>query len=82
MKAMITCQQAVKFITEKEEDKLSIKQHLQLWLHLSVCAICRIFENQNKVIIGSAPQLHEHIDASLSTHEKASIVAVLEKDNL
>ncbi len=79
---MITCKEATRFISQKEEGKLSFKQRWQMWLHLSVCAICRIFEKQNKVIISNAPHLHEHIDVSLSPLEKASIVAALEKRNL
>ena len=81
MKVIISCQQAVKFISQKEEGKLSLKQRLQLWQHLGICAICRIFEKQNKVIIHHAPHLHEHINASLSAPQKASIVAVLEKES-
>ncbi|HRI20260.1 MAG TPA: hypothetical protein PLA68_04880 [Panacibacter sp.] len=76
---MITCKEATKFISQKEEGKLSLRQRWQLWMHLGVCAVCRIFERQNKVIIKNAPHLHEHLNASLSVLEKESIVAALEK---
>ena len=77
----ISCKEATKFISQKEEGKLSLRQRWQLWLHLGVCAVCRIFEKQNKVIISNTPHLHEHIDASLSPLQKVSIVAALEKDS-
>ena len=78
---MITCKQATKFISQKEEGKLSLQQRWQLWIHLAMCTICRIFEKQNKVIISNTPHIHEHINASLSAAEKESIVAVLENEN-
>lgn len=78
---MITCKQATKFISQKEEGKLSLRQRWQLWMHLGVCAVCRIFQKQNKIIISNTSQMHEHIHASLSPLEKESIIAVLEKNS-
>ncbi|MEP7318129.1 MAG: hypothetical protein ABI921_05300 [Panacibacter sp.] len=75
---MITCKQATKFISQKEEGKLSLQQRWQLWMHLGVCAVCRIFQKQNKIIISNTPHIHEHINASLSVAEKKSIITVLE----
>lgn len=76
---MITCKQATKFISQKEEGKLSLRQRWQLWMHLGVCEICRIFQKQNKIIIKSTSHIHEYIDVSLSTAEKESIISALEK---
>ena len=76
---MITCKQATKFISQKEEGKLSLRQHWQLWMHLGVCAVCRIFQKQNKIITRNAPHIHEHIEVSLSKAEKESIISALEK---
>ena len=76
---MITCKQATTFISQKEEGRLSLRQRWQLWMHLGVCKICRLFKKQNKIIIKNTPHIHKHIDVSLSTAEKESIVAALEK---
>jgi hypothetical protein len=46
----ITCKQAVDYISKKEEGKLSAAQRVNLWRHLAVCSLCRIFNQQNKII--------------------------------
>ena len=79
MKVMITCQQATKFISQKEEGKLSLGKLFQLWFHLGICGVCKIFNRQNKIIIHSVPHIHNQINASLTLSEKESIIAVLEK---
>ncbi len=76
---MISCKEATKFISQKEEGKLSFRQRWLLWQHLTVCALCRLFSKQNKVIINSAPHLHDYSDALLTKSEKESIIAALEK---
>ncbi len=77
MKVMITCQQATKFISQREEGRLSIGKMFQLWYHLGICGICKIFNRQNKIIIQNAPHVHEHINASLTPSEKETIIAAL-----
>ncbi len=77
---MITCKQATKFISQKEEGKLSIRQRYQLWMHLAVCIFCKMFHKQNEIIINNAPHLPDYNDATLSRLEKESIVAALEKN--
>ena len=80
MKVMITCQQATKFISQREEGKLSLGNLFQLWYHLGICGICKMFSRQNKIIIQNAPHVHEHINVSLTPSEKESIIAALEKN--
>ena len=80
MKVMITCQEATKFISQKEEGKLSLSKLLQLWFHLGICGVCKIFNRQNKIIIRNAPHVHENINVSLSASEKESIIALLENN--
>jgi flagellar biosynthesis/type III secretory pathway chaperone len=76
---MISCKEATKFISQKEEGKLSLQQRWQLWQHLAVCAVCRLFNIQNKVIINGASHLHDYNDALLTESEKESLIAALEK---
>lgn len=80
MKVMITCQQATKFISQREEGRLSIGKMFQLWYHLGICGICKIFNKQNKIIIRNLPHAHKHINVSLTPLEKESIIAALEKN--
>jgi flagellar biosynthesis/type III secretory pathway chaperone len=76
---MISCKEATKFISQKEEGKLSFHQRWQLWQHLAICAVCRLFNKQNKVIINNTPHLDDYNDALLSQSEKESIISALEK---
>jgi hypothetical protein len=77
MKWMITCKEATTFISLKEERKLSLSQQIQLWLHLGICSLCKLFYRQNKIIIQQAAKLHEHTQAELSPGEKAIMINML-----
>ena len=76
---MISCKEATKFILQREEGKLTFHQRWQLWQHLAICAVCRLFNKQNKVIINSASHLHDYDDALLTQSEKEFIISALEK---
>jgi len=76
---MISCKEATKFISQKEEGKLSFHQRWQLWQHLAICAVCKLFNKQNKVIINSAPHLQDYSGTLLTQSEKDSVIAALEK---
>lgn len=71
---MITCKEATNFISLKEERKLSLKQYIQLWVHLGACSLCKLFYRQNKIITKSAGKLHEHTSAKLSPSQKEAII--------
>ncbi|QEC68051.1 hypothetical protein FRZ67_12330 [Panacibacter ginsenosidivorans] len=74
MKWMITCKEATNFISLKEERKLTVKQRIQLLLHLGICSLCKLFYRQNKIITQRAAHLHEHTNATLSQPEKEAII--------
>jgi hypothetical protein len=75
---MISCKEATKYISQREEGKLTFHQRWQLWQHLAICAVCRLFSKQNKVIIHTMPHLHDYNDALLTQSEKDSIISALE----
>lgn len=77
---MISCKQATDFISKKEEGKLSVKQILQLWLHLGVCSFCKLFYKQSKIIASQATHLHDHLDIKLSQPEKDAIIKKIEEE--
>ncbi|CAN5211490.1 hypothetical protein BH11BAC6_BH11BAC6_06890 [soil metagenome] len=81
MKMMITCKEATKFISQKEEGKLSLKQSIKLWLHMGICGVCKFFYRQNKIIIKTAPHLHEHTNAVLTASEKEALILKLQQLN-
>ncbi len=76
---MISCKEATKFISQKEEGKLTFHQRWLLWQHLAICAVCRLFSKQNKVIINNISHIDDYNDALLTQSEKESIIAALEK---
>jgi len=80
MKWMISCKEATNFISRKEEGKLSLKQRMQLWLHLGVCSFCKLFYKQNKIIIRQASHLHEHETAQLSNADKEAIITRINEE--
>jgi len=75
---MISCKEATKYISQREEGKLTFHQRWQLWQHLAICAVCRLFSKQNKVIINTMPHLYDYNDALLTQSEKDSIISALE----
>jgi hypothetical protein len=75
---MIQCKDATKMISQKEEGLLSLKQHIQLFVHLFICKVCAIFFKQNKVLTKSIPLMKKKSAASLSEKEKQQIIEVLE----
>lgn len=74
---MISCKKATTFIVKKEEGKLTIKQRLQLWLHLSICSFCKLFLKQNKLI---SSHLHNNsrLIAFLSQSDKTKMIELIE----
>ena len=75
MKGSITCVQAVDYISKKEEGKLSSWKRVQLWRHLAVCSLCKIFSVQNKVIATALADESNQVEGSLSAEDKAAIVS-------
>jgi len=77
---MISCKEATNYISQKEEGRLSLRKRWQLWQHLAVCTFCKLFYHQNKTLMKNIPHLHEHEEAALSSRQKESLIAALEKN--
>lgn len=80
MKLMITCKQATKMISMKEEGKLSFKENLKLLLHLFICAACKLFYKQNKLLKKTFTRLQKQNTAALTAEEKQQIITALEEN--
>lgn len=78
MSLHIDCKTATKMIAQKEEGKLSLKQRIQLIIHLFICKVCALFYKQNKVLVKSVPLMQKKSAASLSEKEKQQMIEVLE----
>ena len=82
MKIMITCQQATDMVSKKEEGKLSFLNSIQLWYHLFICTVCKLFYRQNELIIKNTHSLAADDNASLTPEQKALMIeAILNTKN-
>jgi predicted metal-dependent hydrolase len=77
---MITCKKATYLLSKKEEGKLFFTEKIQLNLHLLMCSLCRLFEQQSLFIGKNAGHQHEHHQEKLSEVSKEKIIQLL-KDN-
>lgn len=57
MSTSISCRRAVDYISKREEGRLSAVQRFQLWRHLAVCSLCRLFSRQNAVLTEALRQV-------------------------
>lgn len=60
-------------MSKKEEGRLTLKESLQLKLHLRICDFCTRFQKQVKFFTGHAVHAHEHSHASLREEKKIEI---------
>jgi hypothetical protein len=49
-KIIYNCKQATLLSLKKEEGRASVKERIQLWVHLLYCVFCRRFVQQSKHI--------------------------------
>ncbi len=75
----ITCKQAVDFISKKEEGKLTLNQHLQLWKHLSICSLCKTFSRQNKLLTSLFAKRSGKLQDNIKPVDKEAIIKVLKE---
>lgn len=75
----ITCREATEFIVKREEGKLTFKQRVQLWLHMGICGLCKLFAKQSKFISKMSSHLEGHLEESLTIEEKTQMIESLQK---
>ena len=64
----------IQVISKKEENKLNISQWIQLKLHLGICSLCRLFEEQNKMIAKAFAYYKETNTILLPEEKKQQII--------
>jgi len=70
---ILSCKKATYYISLREEGKLSITQKLQLHAHLTVCSLCRLFQQQTAFITKNSIYTNIHSSASLSKEKKGKM---------
>ena len=71
----ISCKKATYLLSKKEENKLSWLDRVKLRGHLTICSLCRKFEQQTS-FIGFITK-HGHEQAVLSVEAKEKMKTVL-----
>lgn len=73
----LSCKQATFLMSKKEEGKISLKERIQLRLHLSLCDFCTRFKQQTGFFTKKAFHIHEHLDTPMSDQKKEEIKALM-----
>ncbi len=47
---MLNCRQTTQLLSEKQDRKLSIGENVNLYMHITMCSICRRFGKQVKTL--------------------------------
>ena len=66
----ISCKKATYLLSKKEENKLSWLEKIKLRGHLTICSLCRKFEQQTVFIARNAKHTHEHAILSVEAKER------------
>ena len=69
----LSCKKATFLMSKKEEGRLTLKEKIQLRLHLTICDFCTRFQKQVKFFTGNAVHTHEHIHTPLREEKKEEI---------
>lgn len=64
----ISCKKATYLCSKKEEGKLSWIEKILLRFHMTICSLCRLFEQQSKIIAHQAK--HAECNDTLSEEAK------------
>ncbi len=73
----MTCKKATYLLSKKEEGRLSWIEKWQLRSHLTICHLCRKFEEQTGWLIIHTKHSDKHADHTLSEEVKKKIAAIL-----
>lgn len=68
---MISCKEASELSIKRQEKAISLKHRLQLWMHLSMCKLCKSFDQQTKWIGTALKKMT--IEAAYTAEEKSEL---------
>ena len=74
----ISCKKATYLVSKKEENRLSWLERIQLRTHMTICSLCRKFEQQTG-FIGSMIK-HDHVHATLTPASKQKMQEALSNE--
>jgi hypothetical protein len=78
-KIIYNCKQATLLSLKKEEGKASVKERIQLWIHLCFCVFCRRFVQQSQHINHALHHLAQQQEQQPVHHLPESLKAALQE---
>lgn len=78
MSLNIDCKKATLYAAQKEEQKLGLWQQLQLWRHVAICSICKLFIKQTAVIEKAVVELEKNT-GELTHEEQQQMIEQIER---
>jgi hypothetical protein len=76
---MLSCKDATYLVVKKEHEKLSMWDKMRIFMHLSMCKYCSLFEKQNKFIDDQVAKLDEVTPSKLDRDTKTKILEDIQK---
>jgi hypothetical protein len=71
---MINCKEATELVVKRSGEKLGFWIRIKLWMHLSLCKFCGLFEKQNKFIDHHIRKMDEQALAEMNSEVKNKIL--------
>ncbi len=75
---MLNCKEATELVLKSEEENIGLKNRMNLWFHLMMCSLCKLFAIQSMQITKAAKLIQHNETISLSNNDKKTIVEKLE----
>ncbi len=77
-KIMLSCKDATHLVVKKNHETLNMWDKMKLFMHLSMCRFCSLFEKQNKIIDEKVAELDEKAPSHLTEESKEKILHHIE----
>jgi len=71
---MINCKEATELVVKRSGEKLGFWIRLKLWIHMSMCKFCGLFEKQNKFIDNHIRKMDDKKVAEMNIEMKNKIL--------
>lgn len=80
MLGMISCKEAALLSEKNEEGKLSFGEKVKLRVHVMICKMCQVVQQQNKFVIDHSKHTEQNLQEKLTVQEKEEIAKKVFKD--
>jgi len=67
---ILTFKKATQYISFREEGKRSVTQRLQIHVHITLCSLCKLFQQQTGFITNNEVLAHDYSNESMCKEKK------------